>query len=147
MLRLPANWSSITAGALASNLLDQLGSLQQQTEFARTMIGDSLELMLKTMAYKRKHRLHVEAAGHLVWRIRDAIWTYQPVIDNKSVNACTDLGKSTVMLSVIVPVGLEVAMRRCLDRALGRRSPIVDTFSGFISHRGSFRFIGCGLDP
>jgi len=138
MLKLPDNWNSFTAGRLATYLLDQLGPLSLQTEFARTMIRGSLELMLEAIAIKRQHWLDVEATGYLEWRIRDAVYTYQPIIDNKSVNACTDLGMCTLMLSVIVPSGLDIAMRRCLDCFLGKRSPIVDTFSGFVSHRVLF---------
>ena len=102
------------------------------------MIRVSLELMLKAMAFTREHRLQVKVTGDLEWQINDAIYTYQPVIDNKSVNACTDLAMKTVMLSVIVPPGLDVAMRRCLGNVLGGRSPIVDTLPRFISLRVLF---------
>ena len=138
MLRLPTNWNSITAGAVAAYLFNQLGSLPLQTEFARTMVGNSLELMLKAIAHAREHQLHVEAAGYLEWRIRDAIYAYQPAIDNNSMNACAELGMRTTMFTVIVPAGIEVAMRRCLDCVLGMRSPPVYTFPDFVSHRTIF---------
>jgi hypothetical protein len=136
MLKLRNDWNAVTTETVVTDLLDQSGTRPLQIEFARTIIADSLELMLKAIAIRRPHRLQIEVVGNLGWQIRDAVYTYQPVIDNKSVNACTDLAMSTLMLSVIVPPGHEVAMRRCLD--LGGRTPNVDTLPGFISHRVLF---------
>ena len=56
MLKLPNRWNSITVDAVVTYLIGQVGLSPLKTDFARTIIQVSLELMLKALAYKPMHR-------------------------------------------------------------------------------------------
>ncbi len=114
MLKLPRNWGSFSDGFVVGSLFDQIESPLLQTDFAATIIRESLELMLTCMAIMRKCHLNIQVTGPLDWRIRDAFFTYKPLLNNKTVKACVDLGTSSPMVSVIVPAGTDVAMQQSL---------------------------------
>jgi hypothetical protein len=134
MLTVPQNWLTITSGAVAANLVTQLGSLRLRDEAAGHLTGAALDLLVSTWPRRGRAPLTVEMLRKSTWRISSIHYIYLPTNDDAAMSTCLKLARSSTVIA-IVPRRYERLKRRLLMAVLGGRAPCIWSFDGFISWR------------
>jgi len=133
MLTLRRDWSSITGGAAAANLVAQIDTVKLRDEIACHLIGAALDLLVSTWPRRDRAPLALEEVRKSVWRISGIHYIYLPN-DDATLGICIKLARSAAV-TAILPHHYERLKRQLLTRTLRHRSPNIWSFDTFISWR------------
>ncbi len=134
MLTVPQDWLSIMGGAVAANLVAQLGTIRLRDEVAGHLTGAALDLLVSTWPRRDRPPLTLETLRKSTWRISSIHYIYLPANDDAAISTCIKLARSSEV-TAIVPRRHERLKRRLLMAALRRRAPNIWSFDAFISWR------------
>lgn len=137
MLTLRQDWSSVTSGAVAADLVGQPGAMRLRDEVARHLIGASLDLLVSTWPRKEQPPLTVETISKAIWKIEHIYYVYLRTNDDRTLSTCIRLSRSETV-TVIAPRRYERLKRQLLTALLHGRTPCIWALDAFISYRTLF---------
>lgn len=158
MLAMRPDWTHDCSGAIATELFEQIQQAPLKREFARHIIGASLELLIEGICKHPPAPLLKELPCDFRWDIHDTTYVYFPDVDDAALDKAVEYSSIVPQVSIIVPTGyseiLENACRNMLlslaetmsphQRRRGRRiprerhMPLIRPLDTHISFRTSF---------
>jgi hypothetical protein len=105
MLTMRPDWSQLTSGAIATMIFEQISCPPHKMEFARHIIGASLELLIAGLCKKTPVPLLKEAICDFRWQINDTTYVFFPDIDDDALDKAVEFCSILPTVIIIAPSG------------------------------------------
>ncbi len=138
MLALPAEWQSITGGAVVTHLLGQVHENALRQEMARHLIGACLDLAAAGIALRTQTPPVPKLLSNLYWQIGDYTFVYLHDMNDASLARAVEIGSRFVHGNIIVPPRHEEILWRACQSIMGNRTPSIIALDSLVNLRTLF---------
>jgi hypothetical protein len=105
MLTMRPDWSQLTSGAIVTMIFEQISCPPHQREFARHIIGASLELLIAGLCKKTPVPILKEAICDFRWQINDTTYIFFPDVDDNALDKAVEFSSILPTVIIIAPSG------------------------------------------
>ena len=158
MLTMRPDWCGCGSGAIATELLEHIPEASLKREFARHIIGATLELLIEGICKHSPAPPLKESPGDLRWNLHETIYVYCPDVDDNALAEAVEYSSVVPDVNIIVPTGhSEILANACRQMLLSleetaiprrrkgrqrisqeRRMPLITPLDTHVSFRTSF---------
>ena len=118
MLAVRPDWSQYGSGEIATELFEQIPQAPLRREFARHIIGASLELLIEGICKHPPAPLLKELPGEFRWDLYNTTYVYFPDVDDIALDKAVEYSSVLSQVNIIVPTGYSEILKNACRQML-----------------------------